>query len=394
MGLFCLSDKLPSSQNVVVGVYTHPNNQDDAIVMNRRLIDFGGYLITCDQSFSFKLPIKTQWKKGERPREIPQREWEKLGDNGIIRKGSRVFFDSPLACICDMDGKVVMVCKLHVVLNDHGVEDTDYQYFVRSVLETYDRCNNPMLLVKVTHLRKPQIGDKFASRSAQKGVVGEIRSPEDMIFTMRDGITPDIVINPHCMPSRQTLGQLITMVTDKSKALTCHWGQYNNLTPFNNQLDLDRIFSELGEHGEKELCIHPWTGEMIPEPVNIGIAPYQRLVHFSADKLSAVLDGDKNPETGAPLKGKKRMGGVRVGEMEQNVLAAHGVAEFQHEKMMKLSDGVEVAICSNCGEAMKAGTTTCIYSCTQGTVENRIVRNSTLRFKSVLNAGQITFSQT
>ncbi|MCG8574625.1 MAG: hypothetical protein MI810_07060, partial [Flavobacteriales bacterium] len=381
----------PTSQNVVVAVYTLPDNQDDAIVMNRRFIDMGGFWITADRTFEFTLPIKSMLHKTERmPRGIRKEDWAKIGDDGVIKVGSKVNYDSPLAIICNEEKEMVKLCRLHVVLNDHGQEG-DYKYYVKEVVLSVDRCDNPLLLVKITHIRKPQIGDKFASRSAQKGVIGGIRSPEDMIFTMRDGSTPDIVINPHCMPSRQTLGQLITMTTDKSKAISAKFEDYNNLTPFNTKLDLDRIMQDLGVVGEKEICIHPHRGHMIPEPVMVGIAPYQRLIHFSSDKLSAVLNGDRNPETGAPLKGKKRMGGVRAGEMEQNVIVTHGVSDFQHEKMVELSDGVEVMYCTACQSVMKLGTKECIYSCGEGELIKKTVRNSTLRLKSTLAAGGITF---
>jgi len=217
-------------------------------------------------------------------------------------------------------------------------------------------------------IKTPEVGDKFASRAAQKGTCGMIFSQEDMPFTP-DGITPDIIINPHCIPSRMTINQLMECVLGKSCALQ---GKFGNATPFSSHSvnvaeklcnDLESLGYE--RHG-LERMFNPYTGEELDAKIFIGPTFYQRLKHMVSDKMHSRARGHVTMLTRQPVEGRSRDGGLRFGEMERDAIIVHGTSRFLKERLFDMSDPYNVIVCTKCG-MISASQTEC-----KGCVDDKV----------------------
>ena len=180
--------------------------------------------------------------------------------------------------------------------------------------------------------------DKFASRHGQKGVIGMILKQEDMPFS-KDGIVPDIIMNPHAIPSRMTIGQLIESVTGK---MCSHLGCFNDATPFtrmNHEVIYDIVENKCGfsSHGD-EILYRGFSGKQMSTRIFIGPTYYQRLKHMVEDKIHSRAHGPNVIMTRQPSEGRSRDGGLRFGEMERDCMIAHGTSNFLRERMMDVSD--------------------------------------------------------
>nr|XP_027068856.1 DNA-directed RNA polymerases IV and V subunit 2-like [Coffea arabica] len=196
-------------------------------------------------------------------------------------------------------------------------------------------------------VRSPSLGDKFSSMHGQKGVLGFLESQENFPFTAQ-GIVPDIVINPHAFPSRQTPGQLLEAALAKGIALG---GVQKYATPF-SALSVDAVTDQLHRLGfsrwGNERVYSGRTGEMIHSMVFMGPTFYQRLIHMAEDKVKFRNTGPVHPLTRQPVADRKRFGGIKFGEMERDCLIAHGAASNLHERLFTLSDSSEMHICRKC----------------------------------------------
>lgn len=207
----------------------------------------------------------------------------------------------------------------------------------------------------IRYPRNPVIGDKFSSRHGQKGVLSVIWPQEDMPFT-ENGITPDVIINPHAFPSRMTIGMLIESLAGKGGALN---GNFIETRPFESYMDddaVDYFGKELLKHGYNyygnETMYSGIYGEQMKVDIYLGLVYYQRLRHMVSDKSQARASGPYDILTHQPVKGRKKMGGIRFGEMERDSLLAHGASFCLNDRLMRCSDYSEGYVCTKCGSIL------------------------------------------
>jgi DNA-directed RNA polymerase I subunit RPA2 len=209
--------------------------------------------------------------------------------------------------------------------------------------------------IKLRYNRNPVVGDKFASRHGQKGVLSYLWPQVDMPFT-DSGMVPDVIINPHAFPSRMTIGMLVESMAGKAGA--CH-GSYHDSTPFRfgeQQRAVDYFGEQLraagyAYHGT-ETMYSGVTGEPLHCDIYLGVVYYQRLRHMVSDKSQVRSTGPMNQLTRQPVKGRKKGGGIRFGEMERDSLLAHGAAFTLHDRLHNSSDRHTALVCRQCGSLL------------------------------------------
>merc|ERR1711988_352526 len=220
--------------------------------------------------------------------------------------------------------------------------------WIDTVMLTTNKKGEAYCKTRVRNLRIPQIGDKFASRHGQKGTIGMTYRQEDMPFTC-EGISPDIIVNPHAIPSRMTIGHLIECLLGKVASST---GEEGDATPFTD-VTVEQISDMLHSCGYQlrgnEVMYSGHTGRMLEAQIFIGPTYYQRLKHMVDDKIHSRARGPLQILTRQPVEGRSRDGGLRFGEMERDCMISHGAAQFLKERLYDQSDAYSVHLCDVCG---------------------------------------------
>lgn len=351
-------DKLASGQNVIVALACYTGfNQEDSLILNKSAIDRGLFRVTTYRTVAY-----IEKKKGSAYNEtieFPHADvrktfycYDNLGDDGIAMVGAKIKKNDVLIgrtmSFTNKKGETeIKDCSIIAKANEQGTVD---RVFTGTTPEGFR-----FVKIKIRSVRIPEVGDKFASRAAQKGTVGAVYRQEDMPFT-ENGITPDIIMNPHAIPSRMTINQ---MIEAWSSILPTFTGIRRDATPFteNSTNVAEKIKVELHEKGltphGKHVMYNGFTGERIQAEIYMGPTYYQRLKHMVSDKMHARAHGDCQVLTRQPLEGRSRDGGLRFGEMERDAMLAHGSSAFLNERLLKMSDYYEVNVCDKCHQISK-----------------------------------------
>ena len=340
---YLYGDQLPYGMNAVVAIASYSGyNQEDSIMVNKKALDRGLFRTMIFKTYTDKegrVQGTSQKEIFRKPNthdteDIKAGDYSKLDTNGIVKEGEYV------------NENDIIIGKITSNKKGDGLKKyKDNSTFIKRTQEGYvDKVyidknidNESFVKIRIKKEKYPEIGDKFCSRHGQKGVIGMLIEEEDMPFT-KDGIVPDMIINPHAFPSRMTIGQFMECIMGKAGSLL---GFRSDATPFTN-IDNTKLCDVLEKAGfykyGDEIMYNGRSGEQLKTPIFIGPTYYLRLTHQVSKKVFSRAKGSKTTLVRQPLGGRALGGGLRIGEMERDALLSHGAASFLKESMMERAD--------------------------------------------------------
>ena len=341
-------DKLPYGVNAIVAIASFTGyNQEDGLILNKTSIERGMFNSLYYRSYSDKEENdgnrRIYFDNPNNLRNIDKKHmlnFDKLDINGLVKEGVYVTSDDAIIGKCgeetDINGNSRQsISGTTVNFATSGIVD--------KVIVSKNKDNLRTAKVRIRKNKIPTVGDKYSSRPGQKGMCGLVLEQSEMPFT-KDGIVPDMIINPHALPSRMTINQLLECLLGKS---ACLGGFLGDATAFqNNDIhDYAKLMEKYNyEEWGNEVLYNGTTGEQLKSSIFIGPTYYQRLKIMVADKIHSRGTGPLQTLTRQPAAGRSNNGGLRIGEMERDSILAHGISGFLKESVMERSDKYSVNI--------------------------------------------------
>ena len=359
---------MPFGENAIVAIACYSGyNQEDSVLLNRNSLKRGfmrGLYYSLYKDEEHRNVVSGREERFAKPRQESTRGYKNtsyhaVGENGI-----------PIRNAIVQENDVVIGKVVNMRSDPHGYQFKDLSTTHKSgepcridgIWQNKNSDGYPFVKVRVVSERIPQIGDKVSSRHGQKGTVGMILDECDMPFTS-SGLRPDIIMNPHAVPSRMTIAQLLETMYGR---IGTRKGTVGDGTPYSHlkMEELSRQMEELGLHPYgNEIMYNGMTGEMMEVEIFVGSTFYQRLKHMVIDKKHSRARGPIVSLTRQPCEGRSRDGGLRVGEMERDCMLTHGASIFTKERLMDVSDPFETGICRACGSLAMINERDSIYEC-------------------------------
>jgi DNA-directed RNA polymerase beta subunit len=351
-------DEMSHGAMPIVAIMTYCGfNQEDSIILNKGAIDRG--LFT---AMTYKTIVEEDKKRGNSDFEcicLPKLAYRRhdvnyswLSENGVVRNDQSIRLKIGDAIIGKTANRMVKKADGVRSLETHDVTiviKSGEEGYVDSVIDSMNSDGVRVVKIRTRIHRIPEIGDKFASSTAQKGTCGMIYHQQDMPFD-ESGITPDLIINPHAIPSRMTINMLLEQCLN---LVGCRIGKYQDATTFEHPNIERELSDKLIEAGFSDYCSQLYsgfTGEKFPCKTFMAPAFYQRLKHMVSDKIHARMAGPLDTLTHQPVAGRSRDGGLRFGTMECDSTLASGASRMVKEFMFDQSDKYTIRICESCGQ--------------------------------------------
>ena len=352
------NEELPCGVNTIVAIMSYTGyNVEDAILINQGAVDRGLFRTTYFSMYESREEnentsndsIDTRFadvlKVPDVERVKPKYDYDNLNEFGIIREGT------------EMNDKKVVIGKVVSSSNilENPIDDSVFPKkgqlgIVDKAFVTEGEEGTRVAKVRVREERIPAIGDKMASRAGQKGTIGRIIPESDMPYT-KDGLVPDLIINPHAIPSRMTIGQLMESVIGKAGTMIGGYGDCTAFTTKGANTDaFGRALVQNGFHSSgNDVMYSGMTGEQLGGDIFMGPTYYMRLKHMVKDKINSRADGPKTELTRQAVQGRANDGGLKIGEMERDGIMAHGASAFLNDAFMKRCDEYKMLICNKTG---------------------------------------------
>lgn len=356
-------DKLPAGQNATVAVMSYSGYDiEDALVLNKSSLDRGfGRCQTLRKTVSVLKKYANHTKDIVNGMMVDSETGEPvaghealgpdgLGEVGMKVKSGQIYINKYIPTDTNMTNSNPTAASYGV--SDHRETPVYYRApeasYVDQVMMSVGSNDQALIKVLLRQTRRPELGDKFSSRHGQKGVCGIIVNQEDLPFN-DDGISPDIIMNPHGFPSRMTVGKMIELISGKAGVLNGTL-EYGTCFGGSKLEDMSKILVENGyNYSGKDMLYSGITGECLQAYIFFGPIYYQKLKHMVMDKMHARARGPRAVLTRQPTEGRSRDGGLRLGEMERDCVIAYGASQLLLERLMLSSDAFDVDVCNQCG---------------------------------------------